>query len=174
MKPSPRYDFPVAITAASAEMPAELADIVAGLYSVHLNHTISIDVVPEFSRREPWPPAPPEDVDTPRSTDEARRNAIRMAEYAITPDSTLAGRVERLDVPDGAIVFFLAPAEFEAINVECASLKAMSSGLHDAVPVSTLAQSHPHLARFLIERFASSRYLSDYDRWLLDRTSEKT
>jgi hypothetical protein len=162
MKPSPRQDFPVGVTAARDEAPAALADILAGIHSVSLNHTISVD------RRAPWPPELPEDVDTPGSADEARRTAIRLARYAVTPDAQRAGSVERLASEDGGVVFFVEPAEFDAIAAECEALEeTLGPGVHDAVPVSRLAGSR--MATFLLERFVPSGYLSEYELRLLGR-----
>jgi hypothetical protein len=166
MKPVPRRDFPVGITAARNEHPEEAAEVMAGIYTVLLNHTISVEIVPQVDR---WPPDAPYGIDVPVSSDEARRAALWAARYAVTPDPVRAGAVERLSPdPDSAVVFFVEPAEFDAILAECAALEEGFAGIHSAKPVSALGDSR--LARFLLDRLIPSGYLSEYQRKLLGQT----
>lgn len=171
MKPSPRHDFPVGITSHRYEYAEEYAAAVAGIYSVTLNHTISIELVPTIDRRPPWPPELPDNVDCPASADEARRTAIRMTSYAVTPDAQRAGEIERLpadpaeDISE-SIIFLVTPAEFDAMSAECEA-RERPSGYRDGEPVSTLGRSP--LARFLLERFLTSGQLSAYELDLLGR-----
>jgi hypothetical protein len=168
VKPSPRHDFPVGVSAARNEHAAEYARAFAGIYTVTLNHAISIELVPTVDRRPPWPPELPEDVDCPASSDEARRTAIRLARYAVTPDAQRAGGVERLPAElDAGVVFFVELAEFDALIAECEALEQRFSGPHDAVPVSTLGTSR--LARLLHERVLASGQLSAYELGVLGR-----
>jgi len=123
-------------------------------------------------RRSPWLPELPE-IDCPASNDEARRTAIRLASYAVTPDAQRAGGIERMPAElDTGVVFFVEPAEFDALSAECEALEQRLSGVHDAVSVSTLGASR--LAGFLRERFVPSGYLSDYELTLLGRAPARS
>jgi hypothetical protein len=170
MKAPNRHDVLIGVTHARREHDPAYADALADLYTVTLNHAIAIEIVPAVDRQRQWPPALPDDVDRPASPDEARRIAIRLARYAVTPDAQRAGSVERLPAEaDGGVIFFVDPAEFDALVAECAALERGFTGIHDATPLSALGASC--LAEFLRERFLPSGQLTAYELGLLDRAA---
>src|ERR1041385_6246726 len=93
MKPQPKFDFPINVWPEAAEYAGPVRELYAGIYSMTLNHSVSIEFVPGF-QRSPWPPELPMDFDAVTTLDEARRGIVSLCTYSVTPDDTRAGTNE--------------------------------------------------------------------------------
>jgi hypothetical protein len=160
MKPTPRYDFPVSVWREGADYPSASAEAFSGVYSVTLNHTISVVFVPPVDRRPPWPPVVPPDTDNVATSDDARRMTIALSPLAVTPDDVRAQTAETFhaDCDDTHAIFYVRNDEFAALLRELESLSDTFAGVHDSVPVSQLGDSA--LARCLTQLIIPSGHLS--------------
>jgi hypothetical protein len=157
MKSGNPADFLVHVRSQVPDQTPESAAHFEGAFSVVLNHLPTVDVVPAFTR-EPWPPELPDDIDVVRSADEARRLAVALGTYVITPDDARAGTDETIprapSAPGGEpwqeVIFYLSQVDFDALVAELGSLAERFGGVHDTVPVSEIASSR--LAGLLLAR----------------------
>lgn len=94
MKPTPNYDFPVSVWREGADYPSSPAEAFLGIYSVTLNHAISIAFIPAVDRRSPWPPVVPPEADHLATSDDARRMTLGLSPLVVTPDDARARTVE--------------------------------------------------------------------------------
>jgi hypothetical protein len=169
MKPTPHHDFPVSVWQESADYPSAAAEAFSGIYSVTLNHTISVAFVPTIDRRPLWPPVVPPDADNVASSDEARRMTLALSPLVVTPDDVRAQTIETFVVNSNVVraIFYVRNDEFAALSRELESLSDAFAGVHDAVPVSHLGDSA--LARCLTQLIIPSGHLSVYQLHLLGR-----
>jgi hypothetical protein len=169
VKPTPRHDFPVNVWADSNEHPSPINELYRDVYTATLNHTVSIEFVPAF-QRAPWPPELPNDVDEVASKDEARRTAVALAHYAVTPDAQRAGEFEAFDrAGSQSVIFYVSLEEFERLTNELRSLSDRFEGVHDSIPISELGVSA--LQTLVLERIIPSGQLSPRDLAMLGRAS---
>lgn len=185
MKPSPRHDFVVNVWPESREYTDQVSKLYAGIYSVSLNHSFSIEFVPAFERF-PWPPGLPGDVEDVKSCDEARRTMVVLSRYVVTPDDTRKATIETMPdtgsdllgrgIPSEDIqttrdtehsVFYVSAAEFDELAQELGELQDRTPGIHDSLPISQLKGTA--LARFLHERILPSGRLLRRELHMLDR-----
>lgn len=176
MKPSPEYDFPVSVWKESKEHPSPVNAMYAGIYSVRLNYSVSIEFVPAFER-SPWPPGLSGDVDEVRSCDEARRMIVACSSYVVTPDDARSGSIETFPDPGADMfpdtegrpisMFYLRVAEFDELTREIEGLCERLHGIYDSVPVSEL--NGTLLARTLLDRILPSGQLSERALYMLGR-----
>lgn len=169
MKPFPQYDFPVGVWRETRERPPAARDAYEGMYSIILNHLVYITVVPPLDRSAPWPPTAPDDIDNIADPATARRTAVWLGGLIVTPDVSRAGTMERVDINDDtrATIFYISPAEFEAISQELDAVATRMSGVHDAIAISTLRDQTT--AKLLLERIVPSGALSAYALEMLGR-----
>jgi len=159
MKPTPKYDFPVGVRRFSLDHVGDAASHYDGIFSVILNHTVSIEFVPELDRSPPWPPPIPENVDRVASPTEARRTTVSLADLVITPDPTRADSDELISHADGqCVLFYTSPDEFRTLVRELQAIERSLSDIHDTVPISNLAGGR--LAGLLLYRILGSKALS--------------
>lgn len=170
MKPTPRHDFPVNVWAESNEHPSPIDELYRDVYTATLNHVVSIEFVPAF-QRAPWPPELPNDVDEVASKDAARRTAVALARYAVTPDAHRAGEFEAFD-RDGSktVIFYVSSDEFERLGNELRLLSDRFTGVHDSLPISELGVSA--FQKLVLERIIPSGQLSPPDLAMLGRASQ--
>jgi hypothetical protein len=163
VKPSPKRDFPVNVSAEQDERSAPIAAFYRGVYDVQLNHVVSIHVVPKFTR-EPWPPCVASDHVT--SELEARRSIVAAAYYSIAPDDERANQIETFTDEDAEkhFVLFISESVHAELDAELERLAAASRGVHDATPRSQLGA--PVLQQ-LLQQVVSSGVLSTYVMTLL-------
>ncbi len=168
MKPQPQYDFPVGVSPETAEHAAPVSALFAGVYNVTLNHAETVMFIPTIVRDPEWPPALPNDVDSPRSRKEALRFAIALSPFSVTPDETRAGTRETFTIDPGSpnVIFYVSRAEFALLSQELESLADQFKGIHDALPVSKIPD---HLAHLLLDRILPSGHLSERTLRLLGR-----
>jgi hypothetical protein len=111
----------------------------------------------------------PLDADNVATRAEARRMTIALSPLVVTPDEIRARSVEAFLADCDAVhtIFYVNNDEFAALSRELDSLSDMFAGVHDAVPVSQLADSA--LARYLTQLIIPSGYLSVWQLRLLGR-----
>ena len=168
MKPVPRVDFPVGVWAESAGRSPPLDLAYQGIYSVTLNHTVVVAIVPEIDRRAPWPPELPENVDEIETPAEARRTMIALGTIVVSPDAERAGTTEVLRT-DGStcVVFHVGVEDFARLAAELESLVQRLASVHDTVRISSLNPGP--LSRLVLERVLPSGHLSARDQAMLGR-----
>lgn len=180
MKISPRADYPVGVRPLAWELPA-LAPYVEGVVEMTLNGMVTITFVPDVSAWAPPfdPAALPDDLDAVRSVRDARLATVLLASYVVTPHATLHGTWQQLPpragpggpgAPDhypGAVVLWVEPERFAAVEADLVTLSERLGGLHPDVPVSTLRR-HPAV-RLVESVVLTSPGFADADRrWLRD------
>jgi hypothetical protein len=171
MKPTPKYDFSVGVSPETREHPSPANELYRDIYSVLLNHTVSIEFVPAFTRA-PWPPTLPDDVDAIASSEEARRVTVALATYAVTADDARALTIELIDADGKHVVFYVCLADFDELTIELQRVVDKLGGVHDAIAISQLAA--PALTKLLLERILRSGRLTQYELYMLGRGSDAT
>jgi hypothetical protein len=166
MKPTPKFDFPVGVWPETREHLSPASELYRGIYSVLLNHTVSIEFVPAFTRA-PWPPTLPEDIDAIASSHEARRTTVALARYAVTADDARASTIEVIDGDGKHVVFYVCLADFDDLTIELQRVADELSGVHGAIAVSQLAA--PALTKLLLDRILRSGHLTQYELYMLGR-----
>lgn len=169
MKPTPRYDFPVSVSREGSDYPSAPAEAFSGIYSVTLNHAISVAFVSTVDRRPPWPPVVPPDADNVATSDEARRMTLALSPLVVTPDDVRARTTETFlaDCDALHVIFYVRSDEFAVLLQELESLSDRFASIHDTVPASQLGDSA--LARCLTQLIIPSGYLSVRQLHLLGR-----
>jgi hypothetical protein len=172
MKPQPKYDFPINVWPEAAEHAGPVREQYADIFSVTLNHAVSIEFVPSF-QRSPWPPQLPVDFDTVTSVDEARRGIVGLSTYSVTPDETRTGTDEVFEGVDQQrhVVFYASQDDYARLALELSQLSDQFAGVRDAVPVSELNRSA--LACFLLDRFLGSSHVEENDLRMLGRGEQQ-
>lgn len=166
MKPRPRHDFPVTVSAEDQEHPSHLAAYYRQMFDVQLNFSESISIVPRFIR-DPWPPHASDQAI--ESEEEARRSIVAAARYTVTPDDTRATQVETFTSEEGRdhVVFYITSAEHAALVSELERLATESPSIYLGTPVSELGA--PVLQRVLLNQILPSGTLSTHVMALLGR-----
>jgi hypothetical protein len=172
VKPQPKYDFPINVWPEAAEYVGAVREQYADIYSVTLNHAVSIQFVPSFQRM-PWPPELPVDFDTVTSLDEARRGIISLSTYSVTPDDGRRGTDEVFEGTDQQrhVVFYASNNDYASLALELSQLSDRFAGIHDALPISQLNRSR--LACFILDRFLGSSYVAASDLRMLERGDQQ-
>jgi hypothetical protein len=161
-----------------------------GIYTIVLNQTVDVAMVPDVSRAAPpWDArAVPADRDLVSTVEQARIDILLSSSYAVTPNPALAGRVERTEsdrrVTDAAgaapipedqrrgWVRYVSAAEFDRFADELPRLYEVVLGQHSGALVSGLLGFE--VMRFVTEQIVAAPWLHPYDAKMLGRTGVAT
>ena len=171
MKAGPNANFPVFVQSESSQYDGEEAALFNGVVRVTLNHCVTVLFVPEVPSAPPWDFRACPDGDEPVATTvQAWQHSVLAGPYAVTPNGTLAGTVERITAPPEhplaefpAVIFYAGPDEFAWYTRELNRIEDEQLG---PAPVADLRQYR--VAGFL-ERLAASGHLGPTDAKMLGR-----
>jgi hypothetical protein len=182
------YDFAIHVQPQMLEVLPEVASLYEGIYSVTLNHLITVLFVPEVSRNpEQWPPMLPEDLDFPSSITEARLWTIGLSKHTVVPNSDLAGQEEIINFPpplpstpsefrlkddsdnsmEHGVIFYVTPQEFARFSEELAEVRRRTTSIRDKVDASEISELG--FVRLLVSRIIASEHFSQRDLEVLER-----
>jgi hypothetical protein len=177
VKPRPEHDFPFSVRHEVWEAAPDSRHLYEGIYSVALNHGhgATVTFVARIDRPTSAVVTLPTDFDAISTSTEARLIALAVARYAVTADDRRAGSDELATWIDWGgeeshrvpVVFYVTEDEFRVYQEELAGLSEMFSGIHDAVPVSAVADRE--VVGFLLRRVLRSNRFSPKDREQLGR-----
>lgn len=180
MKVSPKADYPVKVYHEPDERDRPAAELFDGIFTVVLNHSVTIRFIPDASAlAPPWDErALPDEVTTAA---QARVVAASSARYVVTPNAALRGRAdevrERVVDPFGdsyeawRAVFYVTGEEFERYAAELPRLAALEPHrLHAETRVSALRGYQ--VITFIEDRVLASPLLRPEDAALLGRQPE--
>jgi hypothetical protein len=144
MKEWPTSDPPVRVRPQRWEVEPPVAELYEGVYDVTLNHTTTITFVPRVTLRYDRSLLP-ENLDEVATVEQARLEALIFADYAVTPDETLAGTQEQLPPTswrEGGEVFYVSDEQFERFAADLEGFSLELFDLHSDTPISAL-RGHP-------------------------------
>ncbi len=167
MKPTPSRDFHVVVhDEESQHWDLDHPEAFSGIYSVVLNHAVTIYFVPEVDDlQRGWPPVFNEDFDGIATARAARLELLQLG-YAITPETEIAGKHDQLgDDGTGHLrIWFIDPLKFKLFESELRELSEdlEVSTLNKGAPISQLAEYE--VIRFVVDELVLGGMLSDNDR----------
>jgi len=131
------------------EAPPESAPLYDGIYTVTLTPPTSVTFVPSFDRQPGETIVLPENFDAIATPREARLIAVATSAYVVTPDDARAGTEESATwidwsdtVPHSTPrVFYIGTDEFDSLATELDDLSEHFAGVHDTVPLASIAQT---------------------------------
>jgi hypothetical protein len=164
MKPARSHELSVGVWPVQRDHSGAGASLYNGIYTVTLNGTVQLDVIPQVDRSPPWPPVLPDNVDLCTTPDEARRITLLLARYAITPASQ-----DSVEIVDDVTIFDINGATFAQLSTELEVIAGVMTGVHDSVDFSELQARAPVFERFLRERFLVSDRILPPDLAMLGR-----
>ena len=164
MKPTRSNEFSVGVWPAQRDHHGKGAAFYNGIYTVTLNGTVQLEVIPRIDRSPPWPPVLPDNVDACATPDEARRITLVLARYVLTPASQ-----DSVEIVDDVTIFDLNDAAFSELSAELEVIGAVMTGVHDSMAAAELHARAPVFERFLRDRFLLSDKISRADLAALGR-----
>jgi hypothetical protein len=171
MKREPNIDFPISVRSHVWEESQNVAHFYKGIYDVTMRSGPMVMFIPDFEREQiDWPPALNENSDLIQNQLEARLTALSLAEYAVSPNTHLAGKEEKIswlnpEVLGTTVIFYVSPEEFERVSVELSAASEEFAGITDTKPISEYSETR--FAKLILTRIIPSPYFSDSARKLL-------
>jgi hypothetical protein len=185
VKERPTADYPVRVVRETNELDDAVSAPYEGIYTVVLNHIVSITFVPDVSAQAPpWDGSQlPVDFDVASTVEQARLEMVLAAHYAVTPNTSLAGEVERFpetwrpaSAPPGppmpdelrrGWVRYVTSEEFDGFATELPVFHEVVLGMLSGATVSRLTDFQ--VMRFIAEQVVAAHWLHPRDARMLGR-----
>jgi hypothetical protein len=187
MKPFPTSEFNVSFIDIADEkwQVPDTAQYFEGIFEITLNYTVSIEFIPEVDRSlTDWPPRFNEEkYEHEMSYQDARLTTLALTSYAVTPNQSLAGQEEIISkvaiFPNDPIhhefgdlvIFYVTLEDFETFSREKNFLQdegCLPEEYDQNWSITNLKKYT--IGQFIAERFLKSKYLSEYDAYILGQT----
>jgi hypothetical protein len=186
MKPVPTEKFNIKIINEideKWELP-ETAQYFEGIFEAALNYSVFIEFVPEIDRTVVgWPPKfNVETVDCETSELEARIISLYTGSYVVMPNESLAGQEELIPRPRvfcapgtidprDVVIFYVTLQEFMTFSQEKDELIDTPFFPEEYDKIWNISNIKKYaIGQFICERFLKSKYLGEYNAYLLGQT----
>lgn len=167
MRPVPRVDCSVSGRSYSAEYPKAGA-LMQGSFWLELNNDVTLALLPSLPCAQVELRLP-DDVDVPRTREEAFAVLALTNMHVVVCDEVRAGQTLRLTTSadnDNAspVFFFVSSAEWDGVVADAGRVASVTHGYQ---PSTNYRDEFPFLARFVAQRVLKSEFLDAHSRALL-------